>query len=232
MVLFITIWTHSVKLGTVGIVRWIDIGIKRSWSFVQTCILWVPHLAWVYLSQVHWILVGTTSKVTVSLHFYLTRTFEDIPWKEGKPQSRGLGSGVCWFYAEWKRLSVDAPPATRVVKFPRPKVPLPWWIDTHRPLPANSNSYTNWQTYVTHCMSCDVMTLWCDITWRRDVTWHHMTLYDVTWWHMASYQTMKSFGVLKYMKMFFHLCDLDLWPMTLTFKLIQDVVMVHCHTKF
>ncbi len=33
---------------------------------------------------------------------------------------------------KWKRLSIDAPPATCVVKFPRPKVLLPWWIDTHR----------------------------------------------------------------------------------------------------
>ena len=34
----------------------------------------------------------------------------------------------------WKCLSIEAPPATRVVKFLHPKVLLPWWIDTHRPI--------------------------------------------------------------------------------------------------
>ncbi len=31
--------------------------------------------------------------------------------------------------SQWKCLSVDAPPATRVTKYLRPKVLLPWWIN-------------------------------------------------------------------------------------------------------
>ena len=42
-------------------------------------------------------------------------------------------------HLQWKRLSIDAPPATHVVKFFSPKVLLSWWIDTHFVISSNGS---------------------------------------------------------------------------------------------
>ncbi len=73
--------------------------------------------------------------------------------------------GLTWTILLWKRLTVDTPPATRVVKFLRPKVLLAWWINTHRP--ANSNICVT---------SCDVTTSCRDVTWCHVVTSHDITV--------------------------------------------------------
>ena len=66
----------------------------------------------------------------------------DLEWEMNKKKIRPHD----YFFTQWKRLSVDAPPATRVVKFPRPKVLLPWWIDTHRPMDLFSQETAELQT--------------------------------------------------------------------------------------
>ncbi len=69
---------------------------------------------------------------------------------------------------------------------------------------------------------------------RNGVMRHGVTSRDITVWrHMASYVMAVSLHVPSHQKIHvFQHGDLDLWPMTLTFELIRDIIMVHTSTKF
>ena len=118
-----------------------DAGIR-----LAKCTVWTVHcsdngmISWRGL-QGSYLLILPNISILSTLH-------DEYDW--GHYTWKGCRSGDvnCWactsFYicamyvslnitCQWKRLSVDAPPATRVVKFLCPKVPLPWWINTHRP---------------------------------------------------------------------------------------------------
>ena len=73
-----------------------------------------------------------------------------------------------------------------------------------------------------------VMTSRCDVMWRHDVRlWRHMMPYNMTKWNCEPSQpTWKSENNV------FQPSDLDIWPMTLTFELIRDIVKVNPSTKF
>ena len=63
---------------------------------------------------------------------------------------------------------------------------------------------------------------------RRDVVTHIGIMYHDTQWHHVSSQLCPQetrFSVC------FQPSDLDLWPMTLTYQLIQGMIMVHSSTK-
>ncbi len=108
----------------------------------------------------------------------------------------------------WKRLSVDAPPATRVVKFLRPKVLLAWWIDTHRPYKymlyqrTQTTIQTDRQVWLITCIQAssgyhDVT--WCHMTSvRRHMTplRRHVMSHDMIF-HVLMISAMKSFNALQ-----------------------------------
>ncbi len=80
--------------------------------------------------------------------------------------------------------------------------------------------------------SCRSVVKWCqDVAqWRHDVTpWCNTTSYVITKRFCPIYtgHTIKMSE-----NHFFQNGDLDLWPMTLTFELIQDIVKVNPSTKF
>ncbi len=88
-----------------------------------------------------------------------------------------------------------------------------------------SDDITTW-TWMIFCM------LWRhDVTpWRHAVTSHdarqrcNLSLHDV-WWGMSKWHRQESKNHV------FQSDDLDPWPMTLTFKLIQDIINGDVHTK-
>ncbi len=106
--------------------------------------------------------------------------------------------GALWriahqIHLSWKHLSIDAPPATRVVKFLRPKVILPWWIDTHRPQIYNQG-YIGQTVWPWECRLTDIQTapiLWPRLL-TREVTMRWMgpecgTVSDrIEWWNSAT----------------------------------------------
>ena len=66
-----------------------------------------------------------------------------------------------------------------------------------------------------------------------DVTWRNMTSHDVIF-HVLVFLGWSLSMHNNYMKkiQFFQTHDLELWPTTLTIKLIQDIVKVHPCTKY
>ncbi len=77
-------------------------------------------------------------------------------------------------------------------------------------------TFTPWRHGVT---SRDVMT-----SWRHGVTSHDFLCHD-------SESTWAIQSEVSKIHVFQH-GDLDLWPMTLTFELVQDIIEVHTSTKF
>ncbi len=82
----------------------------------------------------------------------------------------------------------------------------------------------SWRRTMT---SRDVMTSYGDVTWRYDVMpWRHITPGVMTNW-LCVIHPAETLDIT-----FFQPGDLDLWPMTLTFELIRDIVKVNTSTKF
>ncbi len=104
---------------------------------------------------------------------------------------------------------------------------------------AETDGRTDWLTdgrtdgrYQVHyllrfAVDNDVMTSHRDVTWCHYITlWCHiMTPYNMTKWTC----TVNPLENPK--KHIFQPSNLDLWPMTLTFKLIQNIVKVNLSTK-
>ncbi len=75
--------------------------------------------------------------------------------------------------------------------------------------------------YVTSCS--DVIRCHDVIPWRHVTSWHHTIGQDLIFVHSNQ----------KILKMtFFWPCDLDLWPMTLTFELVREIIKVNPCVKF
>ncbi len=116
------------------------------------------------------------------------------------------------YSSKWKHLGADTPPATRVVKFLRLRVLLPWRID------------------ITSCYavaSCDVM--WCHdvMPWRYVTSQCHSKGQSNVTCHTKQEKVVKLTE-----NHVFQPDDLELWPMTLPIKLIRDMAKMHLCTKF
>ncbi len=77
---------------------------------------------------------------------------------------------------------------------------------------SRRHAVTSWRrTMASH----DVMTSYCDVTWRQVIKWNH---------NRQPFRNTRKWR--------FQCGDLDLWPMTLTFELGWDLTKVYFHTKF
>ncbi len=75
---------------------------------------------------------------------------------------------------------------------------------------------------------CDVATSWRDVVTSRDIvtSWH-----DVRW-RLVMTECTKIWPIRNFGNHVFQPGDLDLWPMTLTFELIRDIMKVNVSTTF
>ncbi len=103
----------------------------------------------------------------------------------------------------WKRLSVDAP---------------------SRDVPSLS-------VFLPKKSSKDVNTSRCDVTWRHDIVpWRQVTSQRYSTWHHIIWPREPAQINLSENHAF-QPSNLDLWPTTLTFELIRDIVKVNPSTK-
>ena len=114
-----------------------------------------------------------------------------------------------WLSCKWKRVSVDAPPASCP--------PCHYFCPKDLLTLIIASMTSRWR----HMTSCDVM--WRHVTSQQC----DMTYYVITKWTVHSFS---PFICLE--NHVFWPGDLDLWPMTLSIKLVRDIVEIHPSTNF
>ena len=132
----------------------------------------------------------------------------------------------------WKCLSVDAPPATRVVKFLRPKILLTNSITSTADAGGNKIPYCYPIIMHSQIFERTQDDLWPCPMWPLTLT--HVSLTHVTF-DLDPRDLWPPWSFVKYTKQNPRKSFLPWWPWPLTYDLFihdLDTINVHHHTKF